>query len=130
MRFMIIVKSCKAFEEATHFAPDPDVMAAMEAYHKELAQAGVLLDGMGLHPSRQGWRIAYGPEGKHITDGPFTEAKDLVAGFTLIEVRSREEALEWSRRFPNPVSEGMEAQVEVRQVIAPDDVTAAMAHHH
>jgi hypothetical protein len=102
MRFMIIVKSCADFEaEVTPQAPE-ELMAEMAAYHEELARAGVLLDGSGLHPSRTGWRVHYGPEGKRIVDGPFAEAKELIAGYTLIQVRNREEALEWSRRFPQP----------------------------
>ena len=121
MRFMIIVKSCPAFEaEITPEAPE-ELMAEMAAYHEELARAGVLLDGSGLHPSRSGWRVHYGPEGKRIVDGPFAEAKELIAGYTLIQVRNREEALEWSRRFPNPAGRGMEAVIELRQLIELDE---------
>ena len=121
MRFMIIVKSCPAFEaEVTPAAPE-ELMAEMAAYHEELMRAGVLLDGSGLHPSRTGWRVHYGPEGKRIVDGPFAEAKELIAGYTLIQVRTREEALEWSRRFPNPAGRGMEAVIELRQLIELDE---------
>lgn len=121
MRFMIIVKSCEAFEaELTPEAPE-ELMAEMAAYHEELARAGVLLDGSGLHPSRSGWRIHYGPEGNRLVDGPFAEAKELIAGYTLIQVRSREEALEWSRRFPNPAGRGKEAVIELRQLIELDE---------
>ncbi len=127
MRFMIIVKSCPEFEAETQPDPDPEVMAAMATYHEELAQAGVLLDGSGLRPSRQGWRIHYGAQGRRVVDGPFAEAKELIAGYTLIQVRSREEALEWSRRFPNPVREGAEAIVEVRQLYEMDDFTPSEA---
>jgi hypothetical protein len=118
---MIIVKSCPAFEaEVTPEAPE-ELMAEMAAYHEELMRAGVLLDGSGLHPSRTGWRVHYGPEGKRIVDGPFAEAKELIAGYTLIQVRNREEALEWSRRFPNPAGRGMEAVIELRQLIELDE---------
>ena len=121
MRFMIIVTSCEAFEaELTPEAPE-ELMAEMAAYHEELARAGVLLDGSGLHPSRTGWRIHYGPEGQRLVDGPFAEAKELIAGYTLIQVRSREEALEWSRRFPNPAGRGKEAVIELRQLIELDE---------
>lgn len=121
MRFMIIVKSCPAFEaEVTPAAPE-ELMAEMAAYHEELMRAGVLLDGSGLHPSRTGWRVHYGPEGKRIVDGPFAEAKELIAGYTLIQVRNREEALEWSRRFPNPAGRGMDAVIELRQLIELDE---------
>lgn len=127
MRFMIIVRSVPAFEADPTPAPDPALLAAMLAYHDELARAGVLLDGAGLHPSRAGWRVHYGPGGRHIADGPFAETKELIAGYTLIQVRSREEALEWSRRYPNPVGEGCEAVIEVRQLLEPDDLLASAA---
>ena len=127
MRFMIIVKSCPAFEaELTPAAPE-ELMAEMAAYHEELMRAGVLLDGSGLHPSRTGWRVHYGPEGKRIVDGPFAEAKELIAGYTLIQVRNREEALEWSRRFPNPAGRGMEAVIELRQLIELDEFPSSQA---
>ena len=127
MRFMIIVKSCPAFEaELTPAAPE-ELMAEMAAYHEELARAGVLLDGSGLHPSRTGWRVHYGPEGKRIVDGPFAEAKELIAGYTLIQVRNCEEALEWSRRSPNPAGRGMEAVIELRQLIELDEFPPSQA---
>ena len=127
MRFMIIVKSCPAFEaELTPAAPE-ELMAEMAAYHEELMRAGVLLDGSGLHPSRTGWRVHYGPEGTRIVDGPFAEAKELIAGYTLIQVRNREEALEWSRRFPNPAGRGMEAVIELRQLIELDEFPSSQA---
>jgi len=129
MRFMIIVKSCPEFEAEVQPDPDPAVMAAMVAYHEELAKAGVLLDGSGLKPSRTGWRIHHGPGGaqgassRHVVEGPFAQARELIAGYTLIQVRSREEALEWSLRFPNPVREGAEAIVEVRELYEMEDFT-------
>ncbi|WP_286745826.1 YciI family protein [Aquabacterium sp. UBA2148] len=129
MRFMIIVKSCPEFEAEVQPDPDPAVMAAMATYHEELARAGVLLDGSGLQPSRTGWRIHYGPSGtdglssRHVVNGPFAEPRELIAGFTMIQVSSREEALEWSRRFPNPVREGAEAIVEVRQLYELEEFT-------
>ena len=121
MRFMIIVKSCPEFEaELMPEAPE-ELMAEMAAYHEELARAGVLLDASGLHPSRTGWRVHYDASGQRVVDGPFAEAKELIAGYTLIQVRSREEALEWSRRFPNPAGRGKEAVVELRQLHELDD---------
>ena len=127
MRFMIIVKSCPAFEaELTPAAPE-ELMAEMAAYHEELMRAGVLLDGSGLHPSRTGWRVHYGPEGTRMVDGPFAEAKELIAGYTLIQVRNREEALEWSRRFPNPAGRDMEAVIELRQLIELDEFPPSQA---
>lgn len=123
MRYVIFVRSVPEFEAATSPDPDPELMAEMAAYHEELARAGVLLDGTGLHPSRTGWRVVYGPEGTRVVDGPFAEAKELIAGWTLIQVRSRDEALAWSRRFPNPVGRGRPAVVEVRQLIELDEFT-------
>jgi hypothetical protein len=122
MRFMIIVKSCDEFEAETNPAPDEALMAEMVRYHEELAQAGVLLDGSGLHPSRTGWRVHYAADGrKRVVDGPFAESKELIAGYTLIQVRSREEAVEWSRRFPNPAGAGKEAVIELRQLYEMED---------
>ena len=128
MRFMIIVKSTPEFEaETLPAAPDEALFAAMAAYNEELARAGVLLDAAGLQPSRTGWRMSYGSMGNRVIDGPFTEAKELIAGYTLIQVRSREDALEWSRRFPNPVGEGREAMIEVRQLFEMDDFAPSPA---
>jgi hypothetical protein len=121
MRFMIIVKSTPEFEAEPRPAPDEMVFAAMAAYHEELARAGVLLDASGLQPSRNGWRVHYGSAGRRVIDGPFAEAKELIAGYTLISARSREEALQWSRRFPNPAGEGREAVIEVRQLFELED---------
>jgi hypothetical protein len=91
----------------------------MATYHEELQRAGVLLDYSGLQPSAKGWRIKYSGGKRTVIDGPFTEAKELVAGYTLIQVKSREEALEWTRRFPNPMLK--DGEVEVRQLYEPDD---------
>ena len=122
MRFMIIVKSTPEFEaETTPQAPDEKLMADMADYMEELSRAGVLLDGAGLQPSRKGWRIHYDGQKRSITDGPFAEAKELVAGFTIIQVRNREEAMEWSRRYPNPAGENLPAVIEVRQLYELDD---------
>ena len=121
MRFMIIVKSCPEFEAERPSAAPEELMTEMAAYHDELARAGVLLDGSGLHPSRTGWRIHYDATGQRVVDGPFAEAKELIAGYTLIQVRSRDEAMEWSRRFPNPAGRGQEAVIELRQLMALDE---------
>ena len=122
MRFMIIVKAT-ADSEAGRFPDNPEpLFAAMAAYHEELAKAGVLLDGSGLQPSSKGWRVQYDADGKRrIVDGPFTESKELVAGYTLIQTRTREEAIEWTRRFPNPISEGVPCHIEVRQLYELED---------
>ena len=117
MRFMIIVKATQDTEKVVPpFGPEYDPMfAAMEAYHEELQRAGVLLDFAGLQPSHKGWRIKYSGGKRTVTDGPFTEAKELVAGYTLIQVKSREEALEWTRRFPNPSLTDGDIEVRVRE---------------
>lgn len=121
MRFMIIVKAT-GDSEAGRFPDNPEpVFAAMAAYHEELARAGALLDASGLQPSSKGWRVQYDGGKTTIVDGPFTETKELIAGYTLIQVRSREEAIEWTRRFPNPVGEGVSCHVEVRQLYEMED---------
>lgn len=121
MRFMIIVKSCAEFEAELSPEVPEELMAEMATYHEQLARAGVLLDGSGLHPSRTGWRIHYDASGQRVVDGPFAQPNELMAGYTLIQVRSREEAMEWSRRFPNPAGRGKEAVIELRQLIELDE---------
>jgi hypothetical protein len=121
MRFMIIVKATPD-TEAGRFPEDSDKMfAAMAEYHEQLAKAGVLLDASGLQPSSKGWRVRYEGDRRVVVDGPFTESKELIAGYTMIQVRNRDEALEWSRRFPSPVGEGKPAEIEVRQLYEMDD---------
>jgi hypothetical protein len=121
MRFMIIVKATAPSEAQTRPEDfDPQVMAAMASYHQELAAAGVLLDGNGLRPSRDGWRIRYRQGQPSVVDGPFAEVKDLIAGYTLIQVPSREAALAWSRRFPSPFGDEP-CEVEVRQLYEMED---------
>ncbi|HVZ44800.1 MAG TPA: YciI family protein [Ramlibacter sp.] len=123
MRFMIIVKATPESEAGGWPEGSDKLFEAMGAYHEELARAGALLDASGLQPSSKGWRIRYGANDKRtVIDGPFTESKELVAGYTLIQTRTREEALEWTRRFPNPV--GFDAQgveIEVRQLYELED---------
>ena len=123
MRFMIMVKATKD-TEAGIFPTGEEydrLFADMAAYHEELKKAGALLDGAGLQPSSKGWRVNYSDGKRTVVDGPFAEAKELIAGYTVIQVRSREEAMEWSRRFPNPAGEGKEAQIEVRQLYELED---------
>jgi hypothetical protein len=98
-----------------------ELFAAMADYHEQLAKAGVLLDGSGLQPSSKGWRIRYTGKKRTVIDGPFTEAKELVAGYTMIQVKSREEAIEWTRRFPNPTIDGSDCEIEVRQLFELED---------
>lgn len=120
MRFMIMVRATPLSEAAGK--PDAALVQEMGDFHEELARAGVLLDAAGLRPTSQGWRQHYGKDGqRHVVDGPFTETKELVAGYTLIQVRSRDEAMEWSRRFPAPFGDGVEAEIEVRPLYELDD---------
>lgn len=127
MRFMILVRAT-ADTEAGVFPPDVDaLMAKMAAYHEELARAGVLLDASGLQPSSSGWRVQWQGGRQRVVDGP-CESKELVAGYTLLQVRSRDEALEWSRRFPNPMGEGRAAEIEVRQLYELEDSERRAIH--
>ena len=103
--------------------PQEDMFKAMADYHEELTKAGVLLDANGLQPSSKGWRIKYSGGKRTVVDGPFTEAKELVAGYTIIQVKSREEALEWTRRFPKPHHE--DCEIEIRQMFELDDFGAS-----
>jgi hypothetical protein len=119
MRYMIVVKATKDTEAGR--LPDDKMIATMTTYHEELAKVGVLLDANGLQATSKGWRIKYHGNKRTVVDGPFSEAKELIAGYTLIRVKSREEALEWTRRFPNPVGEGSHAEIEVRQLFELDD---------
>jgi hypothetical protein len=124
MRFMIIVKATPESEAETSPAgslPDESLIAAMGSFHEELAKAGALLDASGLKPSSAGWRIRYDGPQRTVIDGPFAESKELIAGYTLIQARSREEALEWAKRFPNPCGEGLPAEIEIRELYCLDD---------
>jgi hypothetical protein len=116
---MIIVKATKDSEAGA--MPEEKLVAEMASYHEELAKAGVLIDGSGLHPSSKGWRIEYSGGKRTFVDGPFAETKELIAGYTLIQVQSREEAIRWTKRFPNPAGEGREAEIEVRQLFELED---------
>ena len=119
MRFMIVVKASKDSEAGV--MPGEKLIAKMAQYHEELAKAGALLDGSGLQPSSKGWRIQYAGQKRSFVDGPFAETKELIAGYTLIQVKSREEAIEWTKRFPNPAGEGKQAEIEVRQLFELED---------
>jgi hypothetical protein len=117
MRFMIIVKASQESEAGV--MPEQRLFDEMATYHEELHKAGVLVDASGLHPSSNGWRITWSGGRRTVTDGPFAETKELIAGYTLIEVSSREEAMEWASRFPNPGNQ--DGEIEVRQLFELDD---------
>jgi hypothetical protein len=116
---MIIVKATAQTEQGV--MPTEVLFAAMADFHEQLAKAGVLLDASGLQPTAKGWRVHYDGRQRRVVDGPFTETKELIAGFTIIQTRSRDEALEWSRRFPNPAVDGGIAEIEVRQMYELED---------
>jgi len=119
MRFMIVVKATKDSEAGV--MPDESALSEMAKYHEELQKAGVLLDASGLQATSKGWRIKYSGQKRTVVDGPFAETKELIAGYTIIQVKSKEEAMEWARRFPNPAPNGKEGEIEVRQLFELDD---------
>ena len=121
MRFMIIVKATPDSEAGRWPEDSAQLFEAMRIYHEELAKAGALLDASGLQPTSKGWRVRYDGDKRTVVDGPFAESKELIAGYTLIQVRSREEALQWTRRFPNPVGASKPAEIEVRQLYEMED---------
>ena len=119
MRFIIIVKATKDSEAGV--MPHEKILTEMAKYHEELQKAGVLLDASGLQASSKGWRVKYAGAKRTVVDGPFTEAKELIAGYTMIQVKSKEEAMEWARRFPNPALDDKEGEIEIRQLFELDD---------
>ena len=119
MRFMIVVKASQDSEAGV--MPDEKALSEMAKYHEELQRAGVLLDASGLQATSKGWRIKYSGQKRTVVDGPFAETKALIAGYTIIQVKSKEEAMEWARRFPNPSLDGKEGEIEVRQLFELDD---------
>ncbi|KQX95594.1 dehydrogenase [Massilia sp. Root133] len=118
MKFMVIVKASAASEAG--IMPSEKLFTDMGNFNEELVKAGVMLAGEGLMPSAKGARIRFNGNQRTVIDGPFTETKELVAGFWLIEVGSKEEAIEWFKRCPNP-HEGVESEIEIRQIFGPDD---------
>ena len=120
MRFMVIIKATKEYEAGA--MPDEKLLADMGKYNEELANAGVMLAGEGLHPSSKGARIRFSGDKRTVVDGPFPETKELIAGFWLWQVKSKEEAIEWLKRCPNPFPG--ESEVELRQVFEAEDFGA------
>ena len=127
MRFVSIVNATADSEAGV--MPPPTLLAEIGAFHEDLARAGVLLDGAGLKAFSHGWRVRIGGGGggrsggadRRIIDGPFDETQELIAGCTLIQLRSRDEAVEWSRRCPNPTLHGSACEIDVRQLLAAAD---------
>jgi len=123
MRFMIIIKASQASEAG--IMPSTELLTAMGNYNEELAKAGILLGGDGLHPSSKGARVRFSGDKRTVIDGPFAETKELIAGFWLWQVKSKEEAIEWVKRCPNPMP-GTDAEIEIRQVFEMEDFGAEL----
>jgi hypothetical protein len=120
MRFMVIVKANKDSEAGV--MPSPELLTAMGKFNEEMVKAGVMLAGEGLHPSSNGVRIKYSGNNRTVTNGPFAGTDDLVAGFWLIQVKSRDEAIEWMKRAPFDGG----SEIEIRQVFSPEDFGDAL----
>jgi hypothetical protein len=118
MKVMVVVKATKNSEAGV--MPDEKLLAAMGKYNEELVKAGIMLAGEGLHPSSRGKRIKFSGNKRTVVDGPFTETKELIAGFWIWQVRSMEEAVEWARRCPDPMP-GEDAELELRRIFGPED---------
>jgi hypothetical protein len=117
MKFMILVKATKDSESGA--LPDEKLLTEMGKYNEELVRAGIMLAGEGLHPSSKGARVQFSGTKRTVMDGPFAETKELVAGFWLWQVKSKEEAIEWVKRCPNPMPG--DSEIEIRQIFEPED---------
>src|SRR6478735_45093 len=122
MRFMVMVKASKDSEAGK--MPSQELLAAMGKYNEELVKAGIMQAGEGLHPSSKGARVKFVGDRRIVTDGPFAETKELVAGFWIWKCKSKEEAIEWIKRCPNPT--GDQSVIEIRQIFAPEDFGPAL----
>jgi hypothetical protein len=125
MRFMMLVKASKNSEAG--MMPDDSLIAAMTKYNEEMAKAGILLDLAGLQPSSKGARIKFSGGRPTVVDGPFAETKELIAGYWLIQVKSKEEAIDWAKRAPSPHGEGAEGEIELRQLFELEDFAPSQA---
>jgi hypothetical protein len=121
MRFMAMVKATRASEAGV--LPTEEMLAEMGKFNEELVKAGVMLAGEGLQPSSKGARVRFSGSKRTVIDGPFAETKELVAGFWILQTRTREEVIEWIKRCPNPFPEG-ESEIEIRQIFEADDFGA------
>ena len=120
MRFMIIIKATKDTEAGV--MPDEKLLSDMGKFNEQLVNAGVMLAGEGLQPSSMGARVKFSGAKRTVIDGPFTETKELIAGFWIWQVKSKEEAIEWVKRCPNPT--GVDAEIEIRQIFEAEDFGA------
>jgi len=123
MRFMILVKASADSEAGV--MPSEELLTAMGNFNEALAQAGVLVSADGLHPSSKGARVRFSGDKRSVIDGPFIETKELIAGYWVWEVKSKEEAIEWVKRCPNPMP-GTEAEIEIRQIFTAEDFGAEL----
>ncbi|AMN44933.1 YciI family protein [Rhodoplanes sp. Z2-YC6860] len=126
MRFMVIVKASKDSEAGK--MPSEEMLGAMAKFNEEMVKAGIMLDGNGLQPSSKGARIRFSGKNRTVIDGPFAETKELVAGYWIIQVKSKEEAIEWMKRCPNPHEE--DGYIEIRQVFEMEDFAPGPAVDH
>jgi hypothetical protein len=127
MRFMVIVKASKDSEAGK--MPSEELLGAMAKFNEEMVKAGIMLDGAGLKPSSQGARIRFSGNKRTVIDGPFAETKELIAGYWIIQVKNRAEAIEWMKRCPNPHQE--DCEIEIRQFFEMEDFgdSPAVEHH-
>ncbi|WP_223520695.1 YciI family protein [Pseudomonas sp. GL-B-19] len=121
MRFMIIVKASQDSEAGV--MPSNELLTAMGNYNEELVKAGIMIEGEGLHPSSKGARVRFSGDKRTVIDGPFAETKELIAGYWIWQVKSKQEAIDWVKRCPNPMP-GTEAEIEIRQVFEAEDFGA------
>jgi hypothetical protein len=127
MRFMVIVKASKDSEAGK--MPSEEMLAAMAKFNEEMVKAGIMLDGAGLQASSKGARIRFSGDKRTVIDGPFAETKELIAGYWIIQVKSKAEAIEWMKRCPNPHQD--DCEIEIRQYLELEDFgeSAAVDHH-
>ena len=118
MRFLVMVKASKNSEAGV--MPSAKLLTEMGKFNEELVKAGVMLDGAGLHPSSKGARVRFSGDKRTVIDGPFSETKELVAGYWLLQLKSKEEAIEWIKRCPSPMP-GEECEIEIRPLFEPSD---------
>ncbi len=127
MRFMVMVKATKDSEAGK--MPSEELLAAMAKFNEEMVKAGVMLDGNGLQASSKGARVRFSGDKRTVIDGPFSESKELVAGYWILQVKSKQEAIEWIKRCPNPHNE--DSEIEIRQLFELEDFgeSDAVEHH-
>ena len=126
MKFLVLVKATKDSEAGR--MPSEELLSAMAKFNEEMVKAGVMLDGNGLQPSSKGARVRFSGDKRTVTDGPFAETKELVAGYWVLQVKSKQEAIEWIKRCPNPMNE--DSEIEIRQIFELEDFGASEAVEH